>query len=67
MRQRTNIAEYRRNASECLKISRQAIDPKNRALLIEMANAWARLADQADKNSKADLTYEVPMQVRRSG
>jgi hypothetical protein len=68
MRRQTNISEYRRLASECLKISRQTFDPKNRALLIEMATAWARLADQADRNSKADLTYgSSPRPLRRSG
>jgi uncharacterized protein YecT (DUF1311 family) len=35
-------------------------DPRQRALLLEMARAWLRLHDQAEKNARADVTYETP-------
>jgi hypothetical protein len=59
-----NAAEYRRHAVDCLKFAYLVTDPKNKALLIEMANAWKRLADQADKNSKVDLMYDETPRLR---
>jgi hypothetical protein len=32
-----------------------------RAILIEMAQRWLRLAQQAEKNDKTELIYEPPM------
>jgi len=54
---------YERHAAECLLLAGQATDRRNKTTLIEMANAWLRLAEQAEKNSRADLVYETP--VRR--
>jgi len=31
-----------------------------RIRLIDVANVWLRLADQAEKNSHLDLVYETP-------
>jgi hypothetical protein len=41
--------EYQRYASRCLEEARarSASDPKLKAFLIEMAQTWQRLADQA--------------------
>ncbi len=33
--------------------------------LLEMAQMWTRLADQAVKNSKTDITYETPPRRQR--
>jgi len=30
------------------------------AKLIDMATSWLKLAEQAEKNSRTDLTYETP-------
>ena len=53
-------AEYRRNASDCLRIAQELTEPKTKTVLVNMASAWMRLVDQAEKNSKTDLVYETP-------
>jgi hypothetical protein len=57
--------DYERHAAECLLLAQQTTDPQNRAVLIEMAQAWLRLADQAEKNTRTDLVYETPPQRDR--
>ena len=42
--------EYRRHASECLRIAEHVTDPKERLLLIDMAQTWLRLAREAEKS-----------------
>jgi hypothetical protein len=51
---------YRERAAECFRLARRVNDPRQRALLLEMARAWLRLHDQAEKNARADVTYETP-------
>ena len=38
---------YQRMAAECLRHAQEAPDPANKALLLEMAQTWVRLAEQA--------------------
>jgi hypothetical protein len=38
---------YQRYATRCLQEARTTSDSKHKAFLIEMAQAWQRLADQA--------------------
>jgi hypothetical protein len=38
---------YRAFAAECERVARQARDPKDGALLMEMAEMWRRLAERA--------------------
>jgi hypothetical protein len=38
---------YRTFAAECERVARQASDPKDKALLLEMAEVWRRLAERA--------------------
>jgi hypothetical protein len=38
--------EYQQKAAECLEQAHAAADPTNKALLLEMAQAWIRLADE---------------------
>jgi hypothetical protein len=54
------VEEYRRNAWACLKIAGEIADSNSKTALIQMADAWKRLADQAEKNNLADLVYEPP-------
>ena len=42
--------KYRRNAAECLEMSGIVKDPESKASLMTMAQAWVRLAEQAEKN-----------------
>lgn len=44
--------EYRRNAADCLHWARTACEPEIQAMFLNMAHAWARLAEQAERNSK---------------
>jgi hypothetical protein len=37
-----------------------AQDPATKADLLDMAESWRKLAEQAAKNSRADLVYEPP-------
>jgi hypothetical protein len=43
---------YRSNAAECLLMASSMTDPKSRVSLLDMASAWLRLAEQADKNGQ---------------
>ena len=56
--------EYRRNAIECFRIADETITARSRVLLIHMAEAWLRLADQAERNLTTDLVYEQQQQVQ---
>jgi hypothetical protein len=38
--------DHQRRAAECLRLAREATDKTNKALLIEMAQTWAKLAEQ---------------------
>jgi hypothetical protein len=49
---------YRERAAECFRLARRVKDPQQRAVLLEMARAWLRLFEQAEKNAQADLSYE---------
>jgi len=45
--------EYRRLAAECVHRAAGTADFQFKAILIGMAGAWLKLADQAEKNSRA--------------
>ena len=51
---------YRDNAAACLRLAGEMPRSPMRATLLQMADAWMRLQEQAEKNSQADLTYETP-------
>jgi len=42
---------YKDYAAECLRIAKQTTDTAQRARLLEMAEAWQRLAEAAGKRS----------------
>jgi len=52
--------EYRQWAVECVRRAGQVHDHECRAVLVGIATLWLSLADIAEKNSRADLTYETP-------
>ena len=41
--------EYRKSAEECLRLANEAIDLKEREILLRMATQWERLADYKAK------------------
>jgi hypothetical protein len=52
--------EYRAKAGELLAAAQKEHSSITRAELENIAAAYLRLADQADKNAKTDLVYESP-------
>jgi len=52
--------DYRRHAASCILMAEETTDFGHRAQLMAMAAAWARLAEQAERNARADLVYETP-------
>jgi hypothetical protein len=61
------INEYRRHALECLWIADEnTTSPKNRTLLVGMAQAWLKLAQRAEQKASADVflqTNSLPIAV----
>jgi hypothetical protein len=47
----TSSTQYREFAEECLRLAKQVNDEHQRKILKEMAEAWIRLAEVADKRS----------------
>ena len=45
--------DHQRRAAECLRLAHDAADKTNTAVLLEMAQTWARLAEQERVNSQA--------------
>jgi hypothetical protein len=43
------VEQYKEFAAQCVRLAQQATDANHKARLIEMAEAWQRLADQAAK------------------
>ena len=42
----SKFEDHKRRAAECLRLAREAADKTNKALLIEMAQTWVKLAEQ---------------------
>ena len=57
--------EYRRYALECFHLARAMDGLSCKGLLLDMAQNWLALAEQAEKNAKVELAYE-PHIPRRS-
>ena len=49
--------DHQRRAAECLRLAHDATDKTNKALLIEIAQTWAKLAEQ-DKARGEDAKSE---------
>ena len=58
-----SVDRYRAYASDCLRLGGTISDPTYKAVLLDMARAWVRLAEQAEKNSHLDLVYEPPARL----
>ncbi len=48
---------YRQYALECLRLANDTNEPSTKAVLIDMAQAWIRLAE---RNRQLSLVYEPP-------
>ena len=47
----TTAAEYRKFAEECKQLAKTAQNEGHRSVLVEMADAWRKLAARADKSA----------------
>jgi hypothetical protein len=57
----SNADGYRDKAAKCILVAEDCISLASRLALMEMAHAWLRLAEQAEKNGHhLDLTYKTP-------
>jgi hypothetical protein len=57
-----NADHYRRYARACLKLASVMKDTHTKRTMIEVAAGWMRLAEQAERNSKAaysDAQYKT--------
>jgi hypothetical protein len=50
-----NLAErYRTLAAHCIRLARHKADPGDKALLLQMAESWVRLAERAKAQEGTD-------------
>ena len=63
MSTRGEAKEYRLRAQHCLDIACD-LDSGEKMTLLDMAQAWLRLADQAERNQRNDLVYETPNRAK---
>ena len=56
----SNPDQYRHHALDCLRLANETSDPGAKAVPLDMAQSWVRLADHAQKNLRTDLIYETP-------
>jgi len=45
---------YRRYAARCLVMAKNTFDPAQKLALLDIAQAWATLADQVEKSSESN-------------
>jgi hypothetical protein len=41
--------QYKRRAAECVRMAERASNPEDKALLLQMAETWLRLAEKAEE------------------
>lgn len=56
----TSGDDYRGKAIEFRAKAQVESDPKQKAEFEHLARAYLRLAEQAERNSRLDVTYETP-------
>jgi len=57
--------EYKLRAQHCIDIAAD-LEGIRKVVLLEMAQAWLRLADQAERSQAVDLVYETPPPDRQA-
>jgi hypothetical protein len=55
------VAAYRLNAAKCIEMAHRAADLESKLVLLDIAQAWLALVEQAIKNSETVLVYETPV------
>ena len=66
-----SVDKYRRHAVDCLRIAEGVPSPQSRMILIDMAQSWLLLAQQAETSVATDPVSErpppPPYEVNRPG
>jgi hypothetical protein len=44
-----SVAAYRRNAANCVEMAKEFFKPEGKLVLLNMAQAWLKLADLTEK------------------
>jgi hypothetical protein len=44
--------DHRRHAAECVRLAQKVQNPRDKALLLAMADCWIRLAEEAAKRDQ---------------
>jgi hypothetical protein len=57
-------ARYWGYAAQCLVVAQRQDNAGDKLALINMAQAWVNLAEQAEKNEPAFVAYETPAPQR---
>ena len=57
------IVRYRSYAAKCLAISRNVRDPPARLVLLEMAQSWLKLAEEAAERTKTVVNETAARQA----
>ncbi|HET7678722.1 MAG TPA: hypothetical protein VFK79_01135 [Xanthobacteraceae bacterium] len=66
MPQMTSADHYRIKAAEFAAMARTETEPKLQVEFAKMAASYLRLAEQADRNSHADVVYQPPLTESRN-
>jgi hypothetical protein len=53
------IERYRSYAATCIEISRNIQDPAGKLVILEMAQSWLKLAEQAAEWAETVVAYEA--------
>jgi hypothetical protein len=67
MPSRDDAKVYRVRAQHCLEIAQDTDDLGRKMVLLDMAQAWMHLAEQATRNRKNNMVYETPWRVPTQG
>jgi hypothetical protein len=62
----TPAERYRAKAAELSALAKAESDPLGKSEYYMLAQSYARLADQAERNSRTDVVYETPSSPRAS-
>lgn len=51
MRSKFTAEDHRERARQCLRLAQETTDPASKALLLEMAQVWIKLAETIESSS----------------